>query len=431
MRREDRIEVLVVGAGPVGMLTALRLAESGIGVQLIDQESRTAGRSYACALHPGTLQLLDEAGVAREAIQRGQRIETVAFYEGDLRRAEVKLSQLPGEFPFVLVLAQSVLEDLLEKKLKERGGLKVHWNHRLADLAMKDGAAAATIEEMALGGKGYIVPDFEMEVKKTVSARADFVVGADGQNSVVRQRLGIACEETGEPELFTVYELETEAKLPPEMRIVLHEQTVSVLWPFAENKCRWSFQWSQAEAPADFPQKDRNRFTIAECPGEKDSRHQVQQLLGARAPWFQAGIKAVGWGADIQFEHRLARQFGRERAWLAGDAAHQTGPVGMQSMNMGMREGADLAAKLKRILRDKGSPELLEAYNLEHRTEWEQLLGLKGDPKAGAATGAWVRQHGGRLSPCLPALGRDLTLLLRQLGLEFEYAGLPEVSALR
>jgi 2-polyprenyl-6-methoxyphenol hydroxylase-like FAD-dependent oxidoreductase len=429
MRRHDQTEVLVAGAGPVGLFTALRLAGSGVGVQLIDQESRTAGRSYACALHPRTLQLLDEVGLARDAIQRGQRIDTVAFYEGAQRRAELKLSQLPEPFPFVLVLAQSALEDLLEQKLKEQAGFKVHWNHRLADLDMADGAASVTIEEMALTGKGYIVPDFELEVKRTLSARAAFVVGADGQNSTVRQRLDIPCERVGEPQLFTVYELETETKLPPEMRIVFHEQTVSVLWPFAENKYRWTFQWSQPEVPADFPQKDRNRFTVAESPGEKDSRHQLQQLLAARAPWFQAGIKDVGWGADIQFEHRLARQFGRDRAWLAGDAAHQTGPVGMQSMNMGLREGADLAAKLKRILREKASPDLLETYHLEHRTEWEQLLGLQGGPKAGAATDPWVRQRGGELPPCIPATGPDLALLLRQLGLECEGAARPELSA--
>jgi 2-polyprenyl-6-methoxyphenol hydroxylase-like FAD-dependent oxidoreductase len=428
MQREDRTEVLVVGAGPVGLFTALRLAGSGLRVQLIDQEPRTAGRSYACALHPRTLQLLNEEGLASEAIERGQRIETVAFYEGVKRRAEVKLSRLPAQFPFVLVLPQSVLEDLLEKKLKERCGLKVHWNHRLAGLEMKDGAATATIEEMALAGKGYIAPSFEMEVKKTVPVRADYVVGADGQNSAVRQRLGIAWQQTGQPELFTIYELETEAKLPPEMSIVLHDQTVSVMWPFAKNKCRWSFQWSQAEAPSDFPQKDRNRFTIAESPGEKDSRHQVQQLLAARAPWFQAGVKGVGWGMDIQFEHRLARQMGRDRAWLAGDAAHQTTPVGMQSMNMGMREGADLAGRMRQILLEKGSPDLLEACQQEQHTQWERLFGLKGDPKAGAATDSWVRQHGGRMMRCLPALDGDLTLLLNQLGLEFAFAGPAERS---
>jgi 2-polyprenyl-6-methoxyphenol hydroxylase-like FAD-dependent oxidoreductase len=423
MRRDDQTEVLVVGAGPVGMFTALRLAQGGLAVQLIDQESRTAGRSYACALHPRTLELLDEAGVAREAIQRGQRIDTVAFYEGALRRAEARLSGLAEKFPFVLVLAQSILEDLLEKKLKEQGGVKVLWNHRLADLAMRDGAAVAGIEEMALAGKGYIVPGFELEVKRTLSVRADYVVGADGQNSAVRQRLGIAAEEAGKPELFTVYELETEAELAPEMSIVLHQQTAGVLWPFAEKKCRWGFQWSQADAPADFPQKDRNRFTIAQSPGVQDSRHPLQQLLAARAPWFQAGIKDVGWGADIQFERRLARQFGRERAWLAGDAAHQTGPVGMQSMNMGMREGASLAAALRRILRENGPPSLLEAYNLEYRAEWEQLLGLKGGPKATGAANAWVREHCGRMPSCIPASGSELSLLLSQMGVEWERAG--------
>jgi len=158
-------EVLVVGAGPVGMFTALRLAECGIGVQLIDQESRTAGHSYACALHPRTLQMLDEVGLARDAIKLGHRIETAAFYESALHRAELKLSLLPVEFPFVLVLQQNILEDLLARKLKERA-IDVHWNHQLTDLTMKNGSATATINELAMEGKGYGVPDFEMAVKK-------------------------------------------------------------------------------------------------------------------------------------------------------------------------------------------------------------------------------------------------------------------------
>jgi len=423
MRKFDQTEVLVVGAGPVGMFTALRLAESGLGVQVIDQEARTAGRSYACSLHPRSLELLNEAGVAREAIRLGHRINSVAFYEGAVRHAELDLSRLPGEFPFVLVLKQSLLEDLLEQKLHERAGLKVHWNHRLADLGMQDGAAAATIEELALTGKGYVVPEFEMEVKRTVPARAEFVVGADGQNSAVRRWLNIDSVRIGEPQLFVVYELETEEKLAPEMRIVFHEHTLSVLWPLGEKKCRWSFQLVQADAPNDFPQKDRNRFLIAEAPNDQDNRHQLQQMLAARAPWFQAGVKEVGWATHIQFDHRCASQFGRGRAWLAGDAAHQTGPVGMQSMNMGLREGADLAARLKLILREKGSLELLQTYDQERRREWERMLGLKGDPKPGARTDAWVRQRGGELPQCIPASGPELTLLLSQLGLEFDPAG--------
>jgi 2-polyprenyl-6-methoxyphenol hydroxylase-like FAD-dependent oxidoreductase len=409
------------------MYTALRLAEIGIGVQLIDKESRTAGHSYACALHPRTLQLLDEVGVAREAIKLGNRIDKIVFYEGALRRAGLDLSRLPVKFPFVLVLEQRVLEDLLWRKIEAQAGLEVRWNHRLADLAIQTGAA--TIDELAMEGKGYGVPDCQMAVKKSVQAPADYVVGADGQGSIVRQRLDIDYERFGQPELFVVYEFETEGKLAPEISIVLDPHAAGVLWPFSQNKGRWSFQWLQPDASSDFPQKDRSPFAILEPLGPDDSRHRLLRLLGERAPWFQGGIKNVGWATDIQFEHRLARQFGRDRAWLAGDAAHQTGPVGMQSMNMGIREGADLAAKLTRILREKGSPDLLDAYGLEHRAEWEQLLGRKGDPKAGAATDQWVREHCGRLPACIPASGNELTLLLRQLGLEFEFASLQEVRA--
>jgi 2-polyprenyl-6-methoxyphenol hydroxylase-like FAD-dependent oxidoreductase len=421
MRRLDQTEVLLVGAGPVGMFTALQLAGRGIGVQLIDKEARTAGRSYACALHPRTLQLLDKVGVARDAIKLGHSIKKVAFYEGTLRRAEIDLSRLPVEFPFVLVLEQKILEDLLKQKLKAQADMAIHWNQRLANLAMKEGAATATIEELAMEGKGYSVPDFELGVKKTMSLQADFVVGADGQGSSVRQQLDIDYQSVGKPQHFVLYEFETEAELPPEMRIVLDEHTVSVLWPLTRNKGRWSFQKLQADAPADFPQKDRRPVNIVESPGPEDSRHHLLQLLDARAPWFQVDIKEVGWATDIQFEHLLARQFGRDRAWLAGDAAHQTGPIGMQSMNMGFREGADLAARLTRILREKDSPELLGSYNFEHRKEWEQLLGWNGDPDPSGAAGEWVRKRPGRLPTCIPATGSELTLLLRQLGLEFEF----------
>lgn len=413
----------------MGMFTALRLAESGIGVELIDRESCTAGHSCACALHPRSLQLLDEVGVARDAIKLGQRIDTVAFYDGDLRRAELDMSRLPVEFPFVLVLQQNILENLLEQKLREQGGIKVRWNHRLADLTMTNGGATATIDVLAMGGKGYGVADFEMEVKKTISERADFVVGAEGQGSIVRQRLDIDYEPVGKPQLFVAYEFETEAKLPREMRIVLDPHTVNVLWPFTQNRGRWSFQWLPADAPADFPKKNRSPFTVVDSPGPEDSRHHLIKLLGLRAPWFAGGIKEVGWAIDIQFEHRLARQFGRGRSWLAGDAAHQTGPIGMQSMNMGLREGADLATKLTSILREKGSPDLLETYNLEHRMEWEQLLGWQGDPKASATTVEWLQKRCARIPACIPASGNELTLLLRQLGIEFEFAGVQEVGA--
>jgi hypothetical protein len=101
----------------------------------------------------------------------------------------------------------------------------------------------------------------------------------------------------------------------------------------------------------------------------------------------------------------------------------------MQSMNMGFREGADLALKLTTILRDKGSPDLLESYDLESRMEWEQLLGWKGSPQASSLTDEWIRERSAQIPVCIPASGMELTLLLRQLRLKFERSGVREVEA--
>src|SRR3954469_11892774 len=110
MLQAHQTEVLVVGAGPVGMLTALLLSKAGIHVKIIDREPRTASRTYACALHPRTLQLTDRLGLTEEILALGRVVKTVAFYEGETRRAEVSLAKLPADHPYAVVLPQSAFE---------------------------------------------------------------------------------------------------------------------------------------------------------------------------------------------------------------------------------------------------------------------------------------------------------------------------------
>src|SRR5579859_2484745 len=129
--RESQTEVLVVGAGPIGLWTALLLAEAGIAVTIIDQESHTAARSYACGLHPRTLELLSRLGLAETLLAGGRRIEKLAFYGSDTREAELDFSGLAGSFPFMLIVPQSSVESLLEQRLGQ-AGVAVHWNHRFA-----------------------------------------------------------------------------------------------------------------------------------------------------------------------------------------------------------------------------------------------------------------------------------------------------------
>ncbi|HEX6199471.1 MAG TPA: FAD-dependent monooxygenase, partial [Thermoanaerobaculia bacterium] len=241
MARKHETEVLVAGAGPVGMLAALALAERGVDVEVVDEEWRPAARSYALALHPATLELLDEAGLARDLFEEGHRVGRVAFYEGAERRAELSLADLPGAFPFLLVLPQRTLERTLEERLAARG-VKVRWNHRLADLTLDGDRPTATVERLAKESTGYSVATtvWVVEAESTVVARA--VVGADGHRSRVRRALGAELEEVGEPELYAVFEFTSDAPALDEVRVVLDEHGTSVLWPLGGERFRWSFQ---------------------------------------------------------------------------------------------------------------------------------------------------------------------------------------------
>jgi 2-polyprenyl-6-methoxyphenol hydroxylase-like FAD-dependent oxidoreductase len=415
--REERTEVLVVGAGPVGLLTAILLAEAGIEVRIIDREGRTTSRSYACALHPRTLKLLEGMGLAAPVLEAGRRIEKIAFCDGATRQAEVRLAHLGGAFPFMVILPQNAFESLLEQRLRKLG-VAVNWNHRFADVQNDAETVVATIEELGATATGYIVPHWETIVKKSFPVRAQFLVGADGFDSLVRQRLGIENTYVGEPAFFAAYEFEPEEKVEEEMRVVLDQSTTNVLWPLPGNKYRWTFQLIKSEVPSEFPKKERRAVRFAQQTVDERIRQYVETVAKQRAPWFSAGVKAITWCTEVVFEHRVAQQFGRDRCWLAGDAAHQTGPVGVQSMNVGMAEAATLTGALRKILRDKAALNLLETCNREWQDEWRRLLGLTGGLKPRGDTHPWVRERRARILSCLPASHEDLARLAGQMGLD-------------
>jgi 2-polyprenyl-6-methoxyphenol hydroxylase-like FAD-dependent oxidoreductase len=415
--RETQTEVLVVGAGPVGLWTALLLAERGIEVALIDRELRTTARSYACALHPATLKLLDSMGLAESAIERGRRVDTLAFYEGATRQAEIHFDKLGGNFPFLLVLPQNALEGLLEQRLRA-ADVAVHWNHRFEELTQEEECVSAVVEELEGTSTGYIVPHWETVVKNRANLRTEFLIGADGHNSMVRPRAGLECQRTGPTESFGAFEFESTSIITNELRVVLDETTTNVLWPLAEKRCRWTFQLQRAEISGDFPEKERRAVRLDEPTIDERVRQYVQKVAHQRAPWFNHEVKKVHWCSEVNFERRLVVHFGRGRCWLVGDAAHQTGPVGVQSMNRGFAEAAALSSILHRIVREAGSLDLLDTFDREQQQAWRMLVSPAGGLKPRPGASPWISQRCARILPCLPAYGADLEKLASQLALE-------------
>jgi 2-polyprenyl-6-methoxyphenol hydroxylase-like FAD-dependent oxidoreductase len=410
-------EVLVVGAGPTGLLAALQLAERGVAVEVIEEEWRAAGHSYALALHPRSLLLLDELGLAQDAVAQGRKLESIVVYEGEEPRATLRLAELETRFPFVLSLPQSVLETLLARRLADNG-VRVRWSHRLAGIEPRDDGVLATVQRLEKVSTGYAVARTEWAVDSSITYQAAFVLGADGHRSLVRSALGAPFDEVGPSQAFAVFECGAGPGPSDEIRLVLHEATTSALWPLPGNRARWSLELDPSAVSAE----ERFKSRLTTMLGEQFFHHldetRIRGLLSDRAPWFEPALRGLGWSIEVRFERRLAGFFGRDRVWLAGDAAHLTGPAGMQSMNAGLREAVELATRVARIRSGQGGLDLLETYGRERVAEWRFLLGLAGGLRPFASAPPFVAANAARLLSCLPVTGDELRALARQIGLE-------------
>ncbi len=415
MFEKHQTDVLVAGAGPVGLFTALALAERGIAPTLLDAQWRTTGRSYALGLHPTSLELFDQLGLAESLIEDGFRVDTVAFYQGPERLGEMRLGELDRKYPFVLVLPQNRLEHALEEGLKKRK-VKVRWSHRLARLTEEAGSVAADVERLSRDSSGYALASTGTVINKTFTTRAHMVIGADGHRSVVRRLIDVDFEQLGAPQLFAVFEFTIAGEPYHEVRVVLDEDTVSVLWPLRDGRCRWSFQLPGAVEEGIPRIKSRFSVQIGEQPYPFVREENLEKFIAERAPWFAGRADKIRWSLAVQFENRLAESFGRGRTWLVGDSTHVTGPAGIQSMNLGLSEAGELAGLAAGVVRGKTSPDALKDYGSRHRESWLDLLGRRRVSATDAAPD-WARQAADRLVPLIPASGTDLEKLLAQVGL--------------
>jgi 2-polyprenyl-6-methoxyphenol hydroxylase-like FAD-dependent oxidoreductase len=406
-------DVLVAGAGPVGLFAALRLARAGVRVQIVDRERDTAANSYALALHPRSIALLDEVGLAGEVLRRGVHVKTVAFYEGSERKAELPLAELGGAFREVVVLPQNVVEDLLVQALIERR-LPVLWNHRLGEIELEGDRVCVGVDRLGKHSTGYASAVTEWVVEKTLESRVAYVIGADGHDSFVRRRLGLDYEEVGPSALFAIFEFAVDAPMTSEVRVVLDENTTSVLWPLPGGRCRWSFEVRDGGEVLDRRSKSRLAVQIGGRAYPYLDASHLTSLLRERAPWFTGTPADVSWSLVVRFERRLSSGFGSGRTWLAGDAVHMTGPVGVQSMNMGMREAAVLTDGILGLLGGSCSRDVLREYENRFLAEWRTLLGLEA-PAGLALSDPWLASRASRLLSCIPASGEDLTRLLSRI----------------
>ncbi|MEE8585280.1 MAG: FAD-dependent monooxygenase [Acidobacteriota bacterium] len=422
MFREYECDVLVVGAGPVGLLAAVELARQGVRIQVVDAEGGPAARSYSLTLHSRSLELLDELGLADDLIAKGRRIDRCAFYKGDSRRAELDLSKLDSKFPFVLILSQQELEEALEEALGNYP-VKVNWRNRVLEMEFDGKLATSRIEKLRKAFSSCPSPSHDWVVDHTFLTNAYYVIGADGSRSIVRHSVNLGWRDLGGPQRFAVVEVQAQTKAAAsaqavdEMRVALNDENTDVLWPMREGRFRFGFQLDRPWRYSEPRVRSRSEADLGGQAFPVLSKRDLRDLILERFPWFKSPLGEVTWSAVLRFERRLANRFGRDNAWLAGDSAHLAPPVGFQSMNIGLREARDLARRIGSIVTGQAKQESLEEFNRERQAEWQSLF--QGPERIESAKG-WTRGEAAKILSCIPASGSDLCRLAGQIGIQLK-----------
>jgi 2-polyprenyl-6-methoxyphenol hydroxylase-like FAD-dependent oxidoreductase len=350
-------DVLVVGAGPVGLTMASELARHGIRPRIVDRLKEPSPYCRAIGVTSRSLEVWDDMGIARDMIDAGIWIDRArSIVNGKSTDLTVDLSDLPFA---MLGLPQNDTERLLTRHLS-RSGIEIERGVSLEELTQADGR----VRTVLLGGAGG---------REEASFR--YVVGCDGAHSAVRRALGIAFEGSAIPAEFMLGDVHIDWSVPRGVMLRLIKPALDgppdmfIAVPLPEpGRYRVS-----TFAPPDRanPSEGTEHGTQSErpAPGIERLQKAADQLLPEKAV-----LSDLRWSSIFRISMRLAAQYRRGNAFIAGDAAHIHPPTGGQGMNTGIQDAYNLAWKMALVLKGVGKETLLDSYEAERRAVGEDVV---------------------------------------------------------
>lgn len=317
-------DVLIVGAGPVGLTAAIVLTQHGHEVTVVDRQAEGANTSRAAVVHPHTLELLEPYDVVDDLVARGVHTPTFTIRDRDDLLIAVPFSDLPTRYPYTLMISQADTEAYLLNRLEQLGG-KVLRPATVTGLRQGNDHAIATLAD------GQQI-------------RARYLIGADGMHSTVREHAGIAFSGGTFGESFALADVRLSGGVPADEVILYFSPAgLVVVAPLPDGMYRIV-------------------ATVDEAPQHPDIAF-VQSLLDERGPAARpAVVEEVVWGSRFRVHHRIADAFRDNRILLAGDAAHVHSPAGGQGMNLGIEDAVVLGEHLSKVLDDRADERLLDDY---------------------------------------------------------------------
>lgn len=400
--RRIQTDVLVAGAGPIGLCAALSLTRAGAQATVVDTRWHAARRHGCVILHPQSLGLLGDLGVVHPLLGAGAQINRIEVLdEAGSTHTRLDLSRLDEPYPFALALPHQVLVEGFAEALASRG-VEVQWHHRLTSLEEGDDGVLAHVDELDHESTGYAVSHIEEVVERSLVYQARALVGATGENTVIRRFLGGDSERVGSRGVMVVFELESSGMATDTARLVLGPHGTSTLIPLPHDKVQWSFFLDGKTYPED-------RLTP----------EGLRELLGARARWAVSsfGEEDIAWAGAIPYDGLSRTQRGRGSVWLVGEAAHPSVPTISHPLNSGLAEAHAIGARLAAAVEGRVSSADVSRTSAEFALETRALLETKGQYAADEGVDAWIGENAAVLAQCIPARLGERDALFAQMGL--------------
>jgi 2-polyprenyl-6-methoxyphenol hydroxylase-like FAD-dependent oxidoreductase len=335
----DRTEVLVVGAGPTGLVAALTLVRAGVRVEVVDGKRGPTRESRALVVQARTMEVYDQLGVIASALAHATRADSIVPGYGRRSFRPVPLRRF-GEgltpYPHLHVLEQSRNEELLVEALADAGAV-VHWGETLADLVISTDPLPVRATTTTEDGARHEI-------------RARYCIGADGASSVVRSFVGIPFEgSTSEHRYYVADAVGVSGLVAGSANMRIAPDDFLLTFPMGadgRNRLLGVVPATGLDQPVDAL--------------EADVRRRLRTAFGVE-------YARLNWFSTYRVHHRAAARFRSGPVFLAGDAAHVHSPVGAQGMNTGVQDAHGLACKLVDVLRRGAVDDSLDRYEAERR----------------------------------------------------------------
>ncbi len=347
-----KTSVLIIGAGPTGLMAASQLRRYGVDVTIIDKKTGPTKESRALVLHARSLEIYEQMGIVEEALKGGEIIQKVQFLVKRKKVQDLPLGKL-GEglspFPFLLIFEQSKNEDLLYSYFKENES-DVLWNTEMISIK-----ANPKSEDSEKNSKIIATVKTKNE-KQTIEA--EYVIAADGAKSTVRDALNIQFKGDSYEHIFYVADTSLDWKWGHEhLSIYLFNQSFLGLIPMkGKNRFR-----AIGILPVSYQNEHPNSF-------EEIVPHIEKQVN------FPLNFSDTTWFSVYRLHHRCMETFRYGNVFFVGDAAHIHSPAGGQGMNTGLQDAYNLAWKLGLFVNGFANEDLLNTYEQERLPVAQKLI---------------------------------------------------------